>query len=219
MQLIGMLDSPYVRRVAIAMHHLGIDFEHRPLSVFRNFDEIAVINPVVKVPTLVCDDGTVLLDSSLILRYLETASGNGRMLLPADSAELAAALHLIGIALGGCEKSVQLLYEREHRPEDKQHDPWIERVKSQLLGGFAALETAVSAAPPAVAGDRLDLAGITTAVAWRFAQHVAVDVLDPALFPALAQLSAAAEDHPAFKAAPFGEYAQAGTSAAGRDCR
>ncbi|SUE06186.1 Uncharacterised protein [Pantoea agglomerans] len=37
MILIGMLDSPYVRRVAIYMKVLGIQFEHRPLSVFGDF--------------------------------------------------------------------------------------------------------------------------------------------------------------------------------------
>ena len=66
MQLIGMLDSPYVRRVAISLQLLGLDFEHRPISVFRTFDQFRQINPVVKAPTLVCDDGTVLMDSTLI---------------------------------------------------------------------------------------------------------------------------------------------------------
>ena len=71
MQLIGMLDSPYVRRVAVSMKLMGIDFEHQSVSVFRQFDRFREINPVVKAPTLVCDDGTVLMDSTLILDYLE----------------------------------------------------------------------------------------------------------------------------------------------------
>ena len=50
MQLIGMMDSPYVRRVAISLHVLGLPFEHRSVSVFRHFDEFAKINPVVKAP-------------------------------------------------------------------------------------------------------------------------------------------------------------------------
>lgn len=67
MQLIGMLDSPYVRRVAISLKLLGIPFEHQPLSVFRNISEFSQINPLIKAPTLVCDDGEVLMDSALIL--------------------------------------------------------------------------------------------------------------------------------------------------------
>ncbi|MEM9163600.1 MAG: glutathione S-transferase N-terminal domain-containing protein, partial [Cyanobacteria bacterium P01_F01_bin.4] len=66
MQLIGMLDSPYVRRVAISLKRLGIPYEHKPLSVFRDFEDFSQINPLVKAPTLVCDDGTMLLDSTLI---------------------------------------------------------------------------------------------------------------------------------------------------------
>ena len=67
MRLIGMLDSPYVRRVAISLKLLGLPFEHRSISVFRQFGEFAAINPVVKAPTLVCDDGEVLMDSTLML--------------------------------------------------------------------------------------------------------------------------------------------------------
>ena len=52
MQLIGMLDSPYVRRTAICLKLLGLQYEHRSLSVFRTFDEFSMINPVVKAPSL-----------------------------------------------------------------------------------------------------------------------------------------------------------------------
>ena len=83
MQLIGMLDSPYVRRVAISMKLMGIPFEHQSVSVFRHFERFREINPVVKAPTLVCDDGTVLMDSTLILDYLEGLAAPGKRLMPA----------------------------------------------------------------------------------------------------------------------------------------
>ncbi|HEY8908463.1 MAG TPA: glutathione S-transferase N-terminal domain-containing protein, partial [Rhodoferax sp.] len=66
MKLIGMLDSPYVRRTAIGLKLQGISFEHLPLSVFSTFDEFRELNPVVKAPTLIMDDGQVLMDSTLI---------------------------------------------------------------------------------------------------------------------------------------------------------
>ena len=72
MKLIGMLDSPYVRRVAISLKTLDIPFEHASISVFRGFEAFQAINPVVKAPTLVLDDGEVLMDSTLIIDYLET---------------------------------------------------------------------------------------------------------------------------------------------------
>src|SRR6266849_1703389 len=73
MILIGMLDSPYVRRCAVSLKLMDVAFEHRPLSVFRNFDQFRKVNPVVKAPTLVCGDGTVLMDSTLILGQANTA--------------------------------------------------------------------------------------------------------------------------------------------------
>jgi len=98
MKLIGMLDSPYVRRVAISLQRLGLDFEHQSLSVFRTFSEFQAINPVVKAPSLVCDDGQVLMDSTLILEYAE-ALARPRTLMPAPLRELQHDLRLIALAL------------------------------------------------------------------------------------------------------------------------
>jgi glutathione S-transferase len=70
MQLIGMLDSPYVRRVAIALIIAKTPFIHRPISLFRHIDQFSKFNPLLKAPTLITDDGVVLMDSSLILDYL-----------------------------------------------------------------------------------------------------------------------------------------------------
>lgn len=74
MLLIGMLDSPYVRRVAISLEYLNVSFEHKAVSVFGAFEEFKSINPVVKAPSLVCDDGEVLMESSLILQFVEATN-------------------------------------------------------------------------------------------------------------------------------------------------
>ncbi len=132
-----MLDSPYVRRVAVSLQLLGLPFEHQSISVFRGWDRFRAINPVVKAPTLVCDDGTVLMDSTLILEYA-AALARPRSLMPAAVADLPAALRTIGLALAACEKSVQIVYEQRLRPEDKQHEPWLSRVSGQMLAARAA---------------------------------------------------------------------------------
>src|SRR5688572_10540601 len=103
MQLVGMLDSPYVRRVAVSLRLLGLPFEHRSVSVFSTFEQFQAINPVVKAPTLVCDDGTLLMDSTLIIDYAETIAG--RSLMPSDSAARQHALRVLGLALAACEKT------------------------------------------------------------------------------------------------------------------
>ncbi len=43
MKLIGMMDSPYVRRVAVSLALYGVEFESLPLSVFSGFDEFSVL--------------------------------------------------------------------------------------------------------------------------------------------------------------------------------
>jgi glutathione S-transferase len=81
MRLIGMLDSPFVRRVAISMQTMGLRYEHENLSVFSTYSAFAAINPVVKAPTLVTDSGVVLMESSLILDYLERLVAAGKELV------------------------------------------------------------------------------------------------------------------------------------------
>jgi glutathione S-transferase len=196
MKLIGMLDSPYVRRVAISLQLLGLSFEHESLSVFRNFDAFSAVNPVVKAPTLVCDDGTVLMDSTLIIQYAEALAG--RSLLPSDPNALAHALRVLGLALAATDKAVQIIYERGLRPADKQHQPWLDRVRGQLLAACDALEQQSSFSP-------LNQAGLSTAVAWEFIQQTLPDVVPAVRYPQLAAFSRAAELLPAFAAAPHGD--------------
>ena len=205
MQLIGMLDSPYVRRVAISLQLLGLPFEHRSLSVFRTFEQFQRINPVVKAPTLVCDDGKVLMESTLILEYAESLATPGKSLLPAGRAERQHALRLTGLALAACEKCVQIIYERSLRPAEKQHRPWVDRVTGQLLAACAALESEVARPPLAVTSDRIDQAGITTAVTWHFSQMTLPEVVHAAHHPALRDFSVRAEQLPEFQAAPHGD--------------
>lgn len=204
MQLIGMLDSPYVRRVAISLQRLGLPFEHRALSVFSTYAQFSQINPVVKAPSLICADGSVLMDSSLILDYAQCLAGPGKSLLPLAIDERLRALRIIGLALAACEKSVQIVYERDLRPADKQHQPWLDRVTDQLLQAYAALEAELCRAPLACGRHSIDQAGISTAVAWYFTQAMLPEVVPAAQFPALQQFSGAAEYLPEFAAAPHG---------------
>ncbi len=202
MQLIGMLDSPYVRRVAISLRLLGLPFEHRSISVFRGFDEFHQINPVVKAPTLVCDDGTVLMDSTLILDYAQALASGGRSLMPTGIKERQHALRLVGLALAACEKAVQIVYERNTRPPEKQHEPWVERVQGQLAAACGELEAELQGSPLELTSARISQAGVTTAVAWQFMHMVLPGVVDAAAYPALQALSLQAEQLPEFIAAP-----------------
>ncbi|MET0382032.1 MAG: glutathione S-transferase family protein [Burkholderiaceae bacterium] len=200
MKLLGMLDSPYVRRVAIALRLLELPFEHEPLSVFGAYDEFSRVNPVVKAPTLVCGDGTVLMESGLIIDHLETLAG--RSLWPADAAARLRALRVTGLALAACEKTVQDLYERSLRPSEKRHPAWVDRVAAQRLAALRALDAELAAHPLAAEEGRLTHAGIAAAVAWRFMKIKLEQPLDDAACPALAGYGARLEALPAFARTP-----------------
>ncbi len=204
MKLIGMLDSPYVRRVAVSLQLLGLTFEHRSLSVFRTYEEFGRINPVVKAPTMVCDDGTVLMDSTLILEYAH-ALARPRSLLPADPQALARDLRVTGLALAACEKAVQIVYERGLRPPEKLHQPWVDRVTGQLLAACAGLERDLAQRPLPAEPEALTQGGVAAAVAWRFIQAMLPEVVPARDHPVQAALSAQAETWPAFALAPHGE--------------
>jgi glutathione S-transferase len=196
MRLIGMLDSPYVRRVAISLHRLGISFEHKSVSVFSTFEQFQKFNPVVKAPTLICDDGEVLMDSTLILEYAETLA-TPRTLMPSGITERQHALRIIGLALAACEKTVQTVYERNLRPVEKQHEPWLARVRGQLLAAYGALETEIRRKPLT-----MDQAGITAAVAWQFTQGILPGAVAASDHPTLQEFSARAERLAEFVAYP-----------------
>ncbi|MDR7095766.1 glutathione S-transferase family protein [Hydrogenophaga laconesensis] len=201
MELIGMLDSPYVRRVAVTFQLLGLPYVHRPISVFRTFEQFRAINPVVKAPTLVCDDGQTLMDSTLIIDHVETVAG--RSLMPAGGAERQRALRIIGLGLAACEKAVQIVYEHNLRPAEKLHEPWMLRVKAQLSAALAGLEAELAARALPVDQASINQAGITAAVAWRFVQEMVPGDIDPQACAATVRHSQQAERLEAFLAAPF----------------
>ncbi|WP_458377540.1 glutathione S-transferase [Pseudomonas fluorescens] len=202
MKLIGMLDSPYVRRVAITAKRLGIDLDHQSVSVFRHFEQFQQINPVVKAPTLVLDDGEVLIDSTLIIDYLEVLAGPGNSLMSGEPPQRLRSLRLIGLALAACEKSVQLYYERNLRPAEIQFEPWVERVEGQLAAAYSALERELELHPLKVDGS-IDQAGITLAVAWSFTNLVVPDQVDALQFPQISAFTAYAEGLEAFMSTPI----------------
>ncbi len=203
MQLIGMLDSPFVRRVAVTMRLLGVEYEHRPLSVLRTYDEFRTVNPLVKVPTLVCDDGEMLIDSSLIIDHIESLVG--RSLMPEKTNDRRRALQLIGVSLIAMEKVAQSIYERKMRPEEYQYAPWLQRVYEQLGSALDWLEESLSGQSDDewLFGSEITQADISVAIAWRFAEYAAQSEARPEAHPALVAFSARAEALPEFLACPL----------------
>src|SRR5262245_5205213 len=125
MILIGQYDSPFVRRVAVAMRRYGMSYEHRPWGVFGDADKIAQYNPLRRVPTLVLDDGSVLLESAAILEYLDEQVGPERALLPRSGPVRRDGLRVIGLATGFADKALSLYLESYFRKAPSEL--WMER--------------------------------------------------------------------------------------------
>ncbi|MBS7555778.1 glutathione S-transferase [Ancylobacter dichloromethanicus] len=203
MRLIGMLDSPYVRRVAVSLNQLGLPFTHESVSVFRHYDTFAGINPVVKAPTLVTDEGFVLMDSTLILQHVAKLAGAGRSLDPAGTADHARAQRIIGLALVACEKSVQIVYEHQLRPPEKRHQPWLDRVHEQLFAAYRLLDAEIGERDGWLLGGDILQADITAAIAWTFTTRMIPEVMPADAFPSVARFTARAEAQEAFRASPY----------------
>lgn len=196
MILIGQYDSSFVRRIGIALRLYDIPFEHRPWSVFGDAERIRALNPLVRVPTLVLDDGTVLGDSHVILDYVDGLVPPERRLYPTVEPERHRTMRIAALATGLADKAVSLFYEL--RLHEKASPAWAERCRAQITGTLAVLETETAARPGAYwFGDRIGHADIAVAAALRHVgeSHPDLPVGD---HPALAAHAAHMEALPVF---------------------
>ncbi len=192
MILIGQYDSPFVRRVGIALKLYGLSFEHKPWSVFSDGDSIARFNPLRRVPTLVLDDGEVLIESSAILDHLDDSVGRDKALIARHGLERRQALKIAALSTGLADKAVALIYERALHETTSPF--WVERCQRQAGDVLAALE-AIRAArtEPFLFGPRLNHADIALACALRFVREAHPGLFNAAVLPALAAHSARCE--------------------------
>lgn len=199
MLLVGMLDSPYVRRAAVTGTLLGLDVEHRSVSVFRHMDEFRAINPLIKAPSLVTDDGTVISESLLIIQHFEDVAG--RSLRPVEGSARTRDLALTGIGIVAADKAVSVEYERK-RPEAQRYQPWQERIVTQLHVALDLLDAA-AARGELTAGPELLPCDIAAAIAWGFCRFVIPDYAPEGRWPALSAQAKACEALDVFKAWPI----------------
>ena len=195
MILVGQYDSPFVRRVAVSLRLLGFEYEHDTRSVFGDFDSMRTTNPLGRIPSLVLDDGAVLIDSAAILDWLDETVGPERALLAPRGPERRAQLRRIALAAGAVDKAGAAAYERIIRPPAHRWPEWIARCRTQAGGAIAAL-----AAEPWPEGGRLDQAQITTACMLRYVAISDPELMPAGRYPALDALSARCEARPEFAA-------------------
>lgn len=184
MILIGQYDSPFCRRVGIALRLYGFSFEHRPWSTFGDADSLGRYNPLLRVPTLVLTDGTTLVDSHGILDHLDELAGAEKSLM-ASTLQLRGELRrVIGLSAGISDKAVALFYEKVLHSDASQM--WLDRCTSQITGSLAALEADRAARPGQYwFEDRITHADIMVAATLDHLTSVHPQLFDPSAYPAL----------------------------------
>jgi glutathione S-transferase len=198
MILIGQYDSPFVRRVAIALELYGLPFEHRPWSTFGEGDKIAPFNPLRRVPTLVLDDGEALIESTAILDYFDELVGPEKAMIAERGPDRRHALKICALATGLGDKAVSLLYERMLRKDASKL--WVERCQAQIGGVLDALETERAAtASPFWFEERIGHADIAVACVLRFTGEAHPALFSEARYPALTMHAARCEALPVFQ--------------------
>ncbi len=198
MKLIGRFMSPFTRRVAVSARTLGLEFEHVDLSTMTDIDEIRRYNPMGRVPTVVLDDGTILVDSAAIVDWLDEQVEPERRLVPVSGAARRDVLQLVSWATGAGDKAVVVHYELTRRPEDKIFLPAVESNVDQIRSAFGMLEKAAADGSWLV-GDRMTQADIAAVIFLEFCEIVLADRLDRGDYPALVALCARAHgENPAF---------------------
>ena len=198
MILIGQYDSPFVRRVGIALTLYELPFEHRPWSTFGEADKIRPYNPLTRVPTLALDDGTALIESHIILDYLDSLVPADRAMFPAKEPVRHQALRVAALATGLADKAVSMFYEK--RLHQEASEAWMNRCRTQIFGTLTVLEAERAARKSGYwFGDRLGHADVAVACVLRFVNEAHPGLIPMASYPALGDAAARLEALPVFQ--------------------
>lgn len=132
------------------------------------------------------------MDSSLILQFVEATKTHSGSLWSRDSETMQHEMRAVSLALAACEKSVQIVYERNLRPASAQFEPWMARVRNQLLAAYEGLEREVALHKPIFDVPRSQVC-ITAAVVWQFTQSTLATTVPAENYPGLVALAARME--------------------------
>jgi glutathione S-transferase len=198
MILIGQYDSPFVRRVGIALRLYGMPFDHEPWSTFGDAEKVRRYNPLGRVPTLVLDDGEVLIESHAILDYLDGVVGPEAALFPRAEPERRRALKVAALGTGIADKAVSLFYEQ--RLHDRASDVWVSRCHAQIHGAMRLLEADLGGRTSAWwFGARMGHADVSVAAALRFVREAHPGLVAWSDYPRLDGHAAQCEALPVFQ--------------------
>lgn len=194
MRLFYTTSSAFARKCRIVLREKGLlgRVEEVLTDPYASDPALVALNPIVRVPTLVDDDGAVFIESPIICAYLDEI-GQGPRLLPAAGPEHWRVRRLAAVADGALETGARLVLERR-RPEAERSPSWMERWRTGLVRSLDALEAQIPA------GQGVDMAGITIAALATWLDFRLSDIDWRAGHPRIAAIQAELETRDSFKA-------------------
>lgn len=206
MKLIGNYLSPYTRRVAISLNVLDMPYELEALSPFNKPEPVREHNPLVRIPTMILDDGDVLFESHVILDAIDQMVGPERALIPASGPDRRQIMKITAVATATMEKAQWAFYEVRFHPPEKVYQWWIDHNETLALAGLQYLDQVVESTSDDgwIAGmGRMSQADISTAVAYSFVRAVRPELSISDSAPRLAEFTQRLENMDVFRAAPI----------------
>lgn len=164
MILVGRDLSPFVRRCAIVMNLLGLEYERKIVAAAQDAELIKRYNPLGRVPALILAD-EVVIDSHAIIDYLLDAYDAAELLLPKNGEARRQSLKINALAVGTMEKTVASAYERTLRPKEFIYEPYLSKLNGQVAAGLEALDR-VCPSDTWIGGATPNLADISAVVAY-----------------------------------------------------
>lgn len=159
--------SPYSAKCRMAARYLGLDVEEVKTDTNQEPAELMDSNPLGKIPVLIRADGNPVYDSVAIMSYLDRLSG-GR-LYPKKHEKRTDAEVLEALCDGITDCLLAIVYERRFRPEDKVHQPWIDKQWSKVTRGLDHLEKNLPKTGKKLNGGHFSLAALLGYLDLRFA--------------------------------------------------
>lgn len=186
--------SPFARKVRVVIRERSLTSRINEFSVqpYTDPPTLLLANPMGQVPTLVLDDGQVLLDSTVICAYLD-AQGDASPLIPSTGRERWRALTHAALADGVMEQAMIGVMEKR-RPASQQNADVVTRAFAKIERSLSALQRYALEAMP------WNLAHIGLASALGYLDFRHPDYLWRPAHPALAQWSTQAFARPAHSA-------------------
>jgi glutathione S-transferase len=201
MKVIGTASSPFTRKVRIVAHEKQVPLEFMVESPLTPNTAVTALNPLGKIPVLICADGSAMFDSLVIAEYLDSLTASPQ-LLPMLGPERYAVREYEVLAAGVMDAAVLIRMENARDPSE-QSAKWTARQRGKIDRALEFTDRRLRGRERCV-GHALTLADISIGCAFSYLEFRFADTPWAANHPELARVCRELETRSSFIAAPVG---------------